>query len=152
MLNTLRFSLNTQIFMCLLCRISGYMMMDKLEVPRRKVRKNWYVGLNPDPVDRSHPDVHDSSIGKGSASKESIHEGKSGIEESSNGTQSRMLYYILYRVVKFPIETNTPFSFCLSLQSLSFYSCRSMGWNLCGAIKLKTRKYFKKRNNWEHPF
>ncbi|CAL4919887.1 unnamed protein product [Urochloa decumbens] len=52
-------------------RVSGYMMMDKLEVPRRKVRKDWYVGLNPDPVDRSHPDVHDSSIAKEAASKES---------------------------------------------------------------------------------
>lgn len=37
-------------------------MMDKLEMPRRKVPKNWYVGLHPDPVDRSHPDVHDESI------------------------------------------------------------------------------------------
>ncbi|XP_062214102.1 protein DEFECTIVE IN EXINE FORMATION 1-like [Phragmites australis] len=72
-------------------RISGYMMMDKLDVPRRKVRKDWYVGLNPDPVDRSHPDVHDSSIAKEAASKESppINQDKSGIEESSNGTQSR---------------------------------------------------------------
>ncbi|CAN6291272.1 unnamed protein product [Urochloa humidicola] len=52
-------------------RVSGYMMMDKLEVPRRKVRKDWYVGLNPDPVDRSHPDVHDSSIAKEATSKES---------------------------------------------------------------------------------
>lgn len=46
----------------LLSRVSGYLMMDKLEVPRRKVRKNWYVGLHPDRVDRSHPDVHDDSI------------------------------------------------------------------------------------------
>lgn len=38
------------------------MMMDKLEVPRRRVRKNWYVGLHPDPVDRSHPDVHDDLL------------------------------------------------------------------------------------------
>ncbi|KAG1365845.1 Protein DEFECTIVE IN EXINE FORMATION 1 [Cocos nucifera] len=43
-------------------RASGYMMMDKLEVPRRKVRKNWFVGLHPDPVDRSHPDVHDDML------------------------------------------------------------------------------------------
>ncbi|XP_072960620.1 protein DEFECTIVE IN EXINE FORMATION 1-like [Typha angustifolia] len=43
-------------------RISGYMMMDKLEVPRRKVRKNWYVGLHPDHADRSHPDVHDDLL------------------------------------------------------------------------------------------
>jgi hypothetical protein len=109
------FSLNTQIFMYLLCRISGYMMMDKLEVPRRKVRKNWYVGLNPDPVDRSHPDVHDSSIGKRAASMESINQGKPGVEESSNGTHSRTLYYNLCRIIHFPIEINTLFCFCLSL-------------------------------------
>ncbi|KAL0916268.1 hypothetical protein M5K25_013763 [Dendrobium thyrsiflorum] len=45
-------------------RVSGYLMMDKLEVPRRKVRKDWYVGLHPDPVDRSHPDVHDDQLVK----------------------------------------------------------------------------------------
>ncbi|KAK3445132.1 hypothetical protein EUGRSUZ_B02781 [Eucalyptus grandis] len=43
-------------------RVSGYMMADKLEIPRRKVRKDWYVGLHPDPVDRSHPDVHDEKL------------------------------------------------------------------------------------------
>lgn len=42
-------------------------MTDKLEVPRRKVRKNWYVGLHPDPVDRSHPDIHDPSLSQESA-------------------------------------------------------------------------------------
>jgi len=64
-------------------RVSGYMMMDKLEVPRRKVRKDWYVGLNPDPVDRSHPDVHDSSIAKEATSKETpvIDQNKSGSME-----------------------------------------------------------------------
>lgn len=43
-------------------RVSGYLMTDKLEVPRRKVRKDWYVGLHPDPVDRSHPDVDDDLL------------------------------------------------------------------------------------------
>ncbi|ESQ49163.1 hypothetical protein EUTSA_v10020022mg [Eutrema salsugineum] len=43
-------------------RVSGFLMSDKLEVPRRKVHKNWHVGLNPDPVDRSHPDVHDEQL------------------------------------------------------------------------------------------
>ncbi|XP_057982412.1 protein DEFECTIVE IN EXINE FORMATION 1 [Malania oleifera] len=43
-------------------RVSGYMMSDKLEVPRRRVRKDWYVGLHSDPVDRSHPDVHDDIL------------------------------------------------------------------------------------------
>uniref|UniRef100_A0A1D1ZA04 Lambda-carrageenase n=1 Tax=Anthurium amnicola TaxID=1678845 RepID=A0A1D1ZA04_9ARAE len=52
-------------------RASGYMMNDKLEVPRRKIRKDWYVGLHPDPVDRSHPDVHDPSLIHGDASMKS---------------------------------------------------------------------------------
>ncbi|KAL5809167.1 hypothetical protein ACOSQ3_029858 [Xanthoceras sorbifolium] len=43
-------------------RVSGYMMTEKLEVPRRRVRKDWYGGLDPDPVDRTHPDVHDDQL------------------------------------------------------------------------------------------
>lgn len=43
-------------------RVSGYMMSDKLEVPRLKVKRDWHVGLHPDPVDRSHPDVHDDVL------------------------------------------------------------------------------------------
>ncbi|KAI3474425.1 hypothetical protein Pfo_029286 [Paulownia fortunei] len=43
-------------------RVSGYMMSDKLEIPRLKVKKDWHVGLHPDPVDRSHPDVHDDQL------------------------------------------------------------------------------------------
>lgn len=38
------------------------MMSDKLEVPRLKAKKDWYVGLNPEPVDHSHPDVHDDQL------------------------------------------------------------------------------------------
>lgn len=37
-------------------------MSDKLEVPRLKAKKDWYVGLNPEPVDHSHPDVHDDQL------------------------------------------------------------------------------------------
>lgn len=37
-------------------------MSDKLEIPRLKVKKNWYVGLSSVPVDRSHPDVHDDQL------------------------------------------------------------------------------------------
>jgi hypothetical protein len=37
-------------------------MADKIEIPRRRVKKNWYVGLHSDPVDRSHPDVHDEQL------------------------------------------------------------------------------------------
>lgn len=43
-------------------RASGYVMSDKLVIPRLKVKKDWYVGLQPDPVDRSHPDVHDDQL------------------------------------------------------------------------------------------
>lgn len=47
-------------------------MMDKLEVPRRKIRKNWCVNLDPDPVDCSHPDIHDDLIAKEASAKNSI--------------------------------------------------------------------------------
>ncbi|CAH9081889.1 unnamed protein product [Cuscuta epithymum] len=43
-------------------RASGYMMSDKLVIPRMKVKKDWHVGLLPDPVDRSHPDVQDDQL------------------------------------------------------------------------------------------
>jgi len=43
-------------------RVSGYIMSDKLVIPRLKVKQDWYVGLHPDPVDRSHPDVHDDLL------------------------------------------------------------------------------------------
>ncbi|KAL3640714.1 Protein DEFTIVE IN EXINE FORMATION 1 [Castilleja foliolosa] len=43
-------------------RASGYIMSDKLAIPRLKVKKDWHVGLHPDPVDRSHPDVHDDEL------------------------------------------------------------------------------------------
>ncbi|CAN6471441.1 unnamed protein product [Victoria cruziana] len=45
-------------------RVSGYMMSEKLVIPRRKVHKDWFVGLDPETVDRSHPDVHDDSLVK----------------------------------------------------------------------------------------
>ena len=51
-------------------------MTDKLEVPRRRVKKNWYVGRDPDPVDRSHPDVHDDQL---------------VLEATANKSQSRKL-------------------------------------------------------------
>ena len=34
-------------------------MSESLTVPRLKVRKFWYKGLNPDPNDHSHPDLGD---------------------------------------------------------------------------------------------
>lgn len=44
------------------CRPSGFLMGEKLVVPRRRVRKDWYVGLSPDHADRSKNDVHDDSL------------------------------------------------------------------------------------------
>lgn len=47
-------------------------MTEKLVVPRRKIKKDWHVGLDPDPVDRSHPDVHDDRIILEAAEKASV--------------------------------------------------------------------------------
>ncbi|XP_024536256.1 protein DEFECTIVE IN EXINE FORMATION 1 [Selaginella moellendorffii] len=46
----------------LMFRSSGYPINEKITVPRLRVRKDWYVGLSPDHVDRSHPDVHDDGL------------------------------------------------------------------------------------------
>ncbi|CAA3027958.1 DEFECTIVE IN EXINE FORMATION 1 [Olea europaea subsp. europaea] len=63
------------------------MMSDKLEIPRLKVKKDWYVGLHPDPVDRSHPDVHDDQLMQ-EALMESLtqHDGSMRVANSSNST------------------------------------------------------------------
>ncbi|XP_020202953.1 protein DEFECTIVE IN EXINE FORMATION 1 [Cajanus cajan] len=65
-------------------RVSGYMMSDKLEVPRRKVRKNWFVGLNPDPVDRSHPDVHDEQLVQDATIKNSMYQMNASRQEAKS--------------------------------------------------------------------
>ncbi|KAK7382579.1 hypothetical protein VNO80_01489 [Phaseolus coccineus] len=71
-------------------RVSGYLMSDKLEVPRRKVRKEWFVGLDPDPVDRSHPNVHDDQLVQDATIKNSMsqmngsrHDAKSSVATST---------------------------------------------------------------------
>ncbi|GLT52688.1 hypothetical protein SLA2020_260120 [Shorea laevis] len=65
-------------------RVSGYMMMEKLEVPRRKVRKDWYVGLHSDQVDRSHPDVHDDLLVQELAERNSVAQTNGSTPESNN--------------------------------------------------------------------
>jgi len=40
-------------------RDTGEQLPHKLVVPRLKVKKNWFAGLNPDPTDHEHPDVTD---------------------------------------------------------------------------------------------
>jgi hypothetical protein len=37
-------------------------MANKIETPRIRVNKNWYVGLHSDPMDRPHPDVRDEVL------------------------------------------------------------------------------------------
>ncbi|KAI9115933.1 hypothetical protein K1719_012863 [Acacia pycnantha] len=70
-------------------RVSGYMMSDKLVVPRRKVRKDWYVGLDSDPVDRSHPDVHDDQLVQESTIMKSMsHTNESRHELNTSATTS----------------------------------------------------------------
>ncbi|KAJ8753926.1 hypothetical protein K2173_000180 [Erythroxylum novogranatense] len=69
-------------------RVSGYMMSEKLEVPRRKVKKDWYVGLNPDPVDRSHPDVHDDQIIQDAVKKKSASQTTGGAHGSTPQTNA----------------------------------------------------------------
>ncbi|XP_057517202.1 protein DEFECTIVE IN EXINE FORMATION 1 [Amaranthus tricolor] len=64
-------------------RASGYMMSDKLVVPRRRVRKNWYEGLNLDPVDRSHPDVDDQQLVQEAAEMNSLHSNKTKTESNN---------------------------------------------------------------------
>lgn len=68
-------------------------MSDKLEIPRLRVKKDWHVGLHPDPVDRSHPDVHDDQL----------------IQEALVDSLARMLFSLptklevtFYHLKKFP--------------------------------------------------
>ncbi|TYJ96262.1 protein DEFECTIVE IN EXINE FORMATION 1 isoform X1 [Cucumis melo var. makuwa] len=71
-------------------RVSGYMMTDKLEIPRRRVRKNWYVSLNPDPVDRSHPDVDDEQLVKEANKAKSISQTNGSVPELNHTIETTM--------------------------------------------------------------
>ncbi|KAG5243070.1 DEFECTIVE IN EXINE FORMATION family protein [Salix suchowensis] len=69
-------------------RVSGFMMTDKLEVPRRRVKKNWYVGLDLDPVDRSHPDVDDDQLILEASEKKSESHTTGSIHQNTPETDS----------------------------------------------------------------
>ncbi|KAK6943074.1 hypothetical protein RJ641_028451 [Dillenia turbinata] len=69
-------------------RVSGYLMTDKLEVPRRKVKKDWYVGLHTDPVDRSHPDVHDDLLVQEAAEMNLSHMNGSTLGSNTTATEN----------------------------------------------------------------
>ncbi|KAH6806290.1 defective in exine formation protein [Perilla frutescens var. frutescens] len=70
-------------------RVSGYMMSDKLEIPRIKVKKDWHVGLHPDPVDRSHPDVHDDQLTQDALTDSLTHpDGSTPAQNTIHSTES----------------------------------------------------------------
>ncbi|KAI3936031.1 hypothetical protein MKX01_021461 [Papaver californicum] len=68
-------------------RTSGYLMSDKLEIPRLRVRKDWHVGLHPDPVERSHPDVRDELLIKEAAEMNLMND-TNGITANSSDSAS----------------------------------------------------------------
>lgn len=37
-------------------------MMHSMSVPPLRVRRNWFVGIKPDPVDHSHLDVNNGQV------------------------------------------------------------------------------------------
>lgn len=37
-------------------------MPQTLYIPKLRVKKDWHVGVNPDPTDHRHPDVGDGNI------------------------------------------------------------------------------------------
>lgn len=49
------------------CKMQGEQLPDRLTVPRLKLRKHWYKGLDPQNLgtDHSHPDVGDGGEGFG---------------------------------------------------------------------------------------
>ena len=46
--------------LCVNC-LQGNLLPHFLYIPKLKVRKGWYIGLDPDPTDHSNPDVKDDS-------------------------------------------------------------------------------------------
>ncbi|OVA11081.1 hypothetical protein BVC80_1741g66 [Macleaya cordata] len=69
-------------------RTSGYLMTDKLVIPRIRVRKDWHVGLHPDPVDRSHPDVQDELLIQEAAEMKSMEQTNKTLAGSNNSVSS----------------------------------------------------------------
>lgn len=52
--------------------LQGRRLPNNFYAPKLRVRKNWYVGLNPDPTDHDHPDV-----GNGTKADAEVQVGKS---------------------------------------------------------------------------
>jgi len=65
-------------------RVSGYLMSDKLEVPRLKVHKDWYVGLGKDHSDRAHPDVHDDVLIQEAIDNKAISQHQGDVKETKS--------------------------------------------------------------------
>ncbi|GMH39270.1 hypothetical protein BSKO_07168 [Bryopsis sp. KO-2023] len=66
-------------------------LQDTLFVPKLRVKKNWYVGLNPDPTDHSHPDVGQgiSFEGHGKPAHTKVQMEPSNSTSNSTNTTSR---------------------------------------------------------------
>lgn len=77
-------------------RASGYLMQEKLEVPRLRVRKDWYVGLEKDHVDRSHPDVHDDVLIQEAMDQEAL-SGKHGSIQVTKSNQSISVHEVEHK-------------------------------------------------------
>ncbi|KAJ7534477.1 hypothetical protein O6H91_13G096300 [Diphasiastrum complanatum] len=77
----------------LLFRASGYILTEKMIVPRLRVRKDWYAGLNLDHVDRSHPDIHDEDLVIKSATNSSHVDSETGMvtQNDTRGTGNTLL-------------------------------------------------------------
>lgn len=67
-------------------RPSGYLMTEKLVLPRERIRKDWYVGIEKDHADRSRPDVHDDSLIAESLSRSSSNDHAKSNPTSFNET------------------------------------------------------------------
>ena len=65
----------------------GEKLTDVLQVPRLRVRKDWYVGLHDDPVDHSHPDVG-GNTGANNPYEKAVHGGGGAGSTATGGKRS----------------------------------------------------------------
>jgi len=85
-------------------RDNGETAAYKLTLPRLRVRRDWYVGLDPEPIDHSHPDVGDSGGGGSvdvaagvhvdSATQQQQQQQQHGVEVDINSLQRRRLMQV----------------------------------------------------------
>lgn len=70
-------------------RDTGEMLPGALQLSRLPVRKDWFVGLAPDHVDHSHPDVGDAAHGAAGVRRRLLQvQGEAGATVETHGTLS----------------------------------------------------------------